>query len=162
MKTIAAFLSIDVVVQIILLVLSIGLTLITIFTFGETFIFAGPVLFFLGIWQVLSELIFGILRKDSKRSEFLILSLGYVVILVLGTFAVASLFSNVPKTLGLLLIFIFYMAIPNLIAFKYWKYSSKDLEKLRLQIKEEVYVGHSMDEILDSEEIFKPKVKRYE
>lgn len=78
MNTKKAFLSIDVVAQLILLILLVVSTLLAILSGGETAIYVGLVLFFLGLWQVGSGILFGIIRNDGKRAEYVIKSLAYV------------------------------------------------------------------------------------
>jgi len=153
MKTKKALLSIDVVVQLILLILLIGATLISTLSGGDTAIFLGLVLFFLGLWQVGSGILFGIIRNDGKRAEYVIKSVIYVAVLYFGCFAMEG--SSINGFVTWFLIILFFLVIPSGIAVWYFRYSQADLEKLRLEYKNRMIINFDMDDILDADEILK-------
>lgn len=151
MNTKKAFLSIDVVAQLILLILLVVSTLLAILSGGETAIYVGLVLFFLGLWQVGSGILFGIIRNDGKRAEYVIKSLAYVFFLAFGCSILEG--SSINGFVTWSLIILFFLVIPSGIAVWYFRHSQADLEKLRLEIKNEIFISNDKDNILDSEEI---------
>ncbi len=149
----SVLLSIDVVVQLISLVLLGGSVLLALLSKGETTIFVGLVLFFLGIWQVGSGVIFGIVRNDGKRGEYVIGSLVYVSLLFFGSYVLNG--SSINGFVTWILITLFFLIIPSGIAIWYFKYSRADLTKLELENKNRVVINFDMDDVLDCEEILK-------
>lgn len=153
MKSKRILLSIDTVGQLILLILLGGAVVISILTAGTTSLLIGCVLFILGGWQLLSGLFVGIMRSDGKRFEYLFRSVVYLSFLYSSTYFLSGW--DIPPFLGIFLMVLFFLVIPSGIAIWYYKYSQRDLEKIRIEEKNETLNISEMDDILDSEEILR-------
>jgi len=153
MKGKGILLSIDLVGQLILLILLGGSVVVSILSAGTTLIFTGLVLFFLGLWQVGSGLLFGIIRSDGRRAEYVVKSIIYVCVLFFGSFLLDGV--TLPMFFNWFLIILFFLVIPSGIANWYYQYSQKDLAKLKTEERNQIPTTSDLDDILDSEEILR-------
>ncbi|MFT6322067.1 MAG: hypothetical protein ACJAT4_003002 [Granulosicoccus sp.] len=93
----------------------------------------------------------GFILEDGKRAEFFFGSIFYVVALLFVT----SFLSILNESLAVLLLMIFYALIPLGIVSWYLKLTSKSLSEVK-NLENSIKFPKEMDDILDSEEIFKP------
>lgn len=125
MKTFKRVLYADVIVQAIFLV-----TMLVAGIFGlilqdsEYLLLILITQFFLGIWQVLSGIVFAIWKKDTWRQRYL----GVAILVVLSIIILLNLNPTIrmDNVLGLALLLI----IPNIIGFAYFRYSYLQLTKI--------------------------------
>ncbi|MEM6317876.1 MAG: hypothetical protein AAF960_09405 [Bacteroidota bacterium] len=119
MKT---FLKIDYYGQCFLFLMMVGL----LFFFPLSMLF----LFILGIWQLLSSVLFSIFHKKIDRKQHLLKSLGYLTILsgvtIMGN--EFELFRNLGD-IGLFAFFLFWILVPLGIGVWYFTMVRKDFKK---------------------------------
>lgn len=156
MKAHLTLLTIDSVIQLILLVLLGGTGLVALLTSGETLIIFGFLLLVTGAWQLLSGIIFGIIRNDGDRGKYVFGSMAYLIAIgvggnLLSQVIAASLFLNITAI-------IFIAILPCLIAGWYFRLTQNDVNRLRDELQGLVRVDDTMNDILDSEEIFKLRI----
>lgn len=123
------------------------LTGVTMGAFGFFLLY---VLLILGIWQLASSLIMGFILEDGKRAEFFFGSIFYVAALLFVT----SFLSILNESLAGFLLLIFYALLPLGIVFWYLKLTSKSLSEVK-NLENSIKFPEEMDDILDSEEIFR-------
>ncbi len=141
MKIQKMLLSIDVVVQLILLIFLAGTILMSVLSMGKTILLTGLIFFFLGLWQLGSGIFFGLIWNDRKRGEYVMNSFIYIwALVILSSFA--------P------LFIIFFLIFPIRTSVWYFQYSKNDLEKLKLEI--ENWIGK--EDILDSDELLERRM----
>lgn len=141
MRDIIKFLKIDIVIQRIIFFL-VCLTGFMVFPLLITL----PIL---GAWQLLSATITFSLLKDRRRKKYLLYSIAY-----LGLMFLSVHFGDYILTdLGEFLIGVIFIPIPFGIAIWYYLETTNTLKEL--EKKGIVKMPESMNEILDSQEIFK-------
>ena len=145
MKNLIKFIKIDIVVQKVLFVLVV-----------VTGVFLLPLMITLpalGAWQLFSAFIIWWRLKDVIRKRYLLFSIAYLVLLFISGYSQGYIRVDVYEFL-LALIFVF---IPFGIAMWYFITTKNTLKKL--QKLEIVEIPEAMENILDSEEIFKIEEK---
>lgn len=151
MKTRKKIVNVDFHIQRFLFAICAVLGAATFLTEGAAILLFGFLLFFLGIWQVLSALILGMMLSDRKRGKYLLFSLCYLGIVGLSAVIIEYFGGPNSNILGI----IFIGIVPFALSFYYLrltKHSLKELEHLGKVVK----MPKQLDDILDSEEIFKP------
>jgi len=151
MKTQKILLNVDLVIQGLLIFATTFLALGTLVSTGESAIFLGFALLGLGGWQLGSGVIMGIILKDNLRAKYFFGSVAYLIIIS----GVGSLSLKFGKYTEIFLGSIFIVIIPLCIAFWYFNLTKSALEKLN-QLGEVVKYPDDLENVLDSDEIFKP------
>lgn len=151
MRTRKFLLNVDLTIQNILFFGTILCGFLTGITIGAFGFFLLYFLLFLGIWQLASGVIMGFILEDGKRAKYFFGSIFYLTIII----AVSSVLNISNELLAKFLILIFYVLIPLLIAFWYLKLTSKSLTKIK-NLENGIKIPEEMNDVLDSEEIFKP------
>lgn len=156
MKLQKTLLNIDLAIQMILLILTIMTGMASIMDGGAVIVLA-LMLLLLGIWQLLSGIVLGLLRNDKKRGTYLLSSISYLLLLAMGTSIVSTM--NFGGSFEVLLIAIFVLIIPLAISVWYYLYSQKDKKILQKEMEGMLPPSKKLDDILDTDEILKQKIK---
>ncbi|MFK8005109.1 MAG: hypothetical protein AB8H03_02005 [Saprospiraceae bacterium] len=151
MKTRKILLNVDLVIQGLLIFAATSLTFGTLVSTGESVIFLGFVLLGLGGWQLGSGVIMGIILKDNLRAKYFFGSVAYLIMIS----GVGSLSLKFGKYTEIFLGSAFIVIIPLCIAFWYLRLTNSTLEKLN-KLGDVVKYPDDLEDVLDSEEIFKP------
>ena len=150
MKTRKILLGIDLVIQGILIFVTSFTALGTLASAGEFAIFLGFALLALGGWQLGSGVIMGIILKDNLRAKYFVGSVFYLIMIS----GAGSLSLKLGKYMEIFLSSVFIAIIPLCIAFWYLRLTNASIEKLD-KLGDVVEIPDDLEDILDSEEIFK-------
>lgn len=151
MKTRKILVNVDFYVQMFLFIVAAASGLFALIEMDMFILLFGAVLFVLGFWQVMSALILGIMLSDGKRAQYLVLSFFYVAIFILTMSVVENGRSGTPIFIWVA----FGGLIPLGFAFYYLRLTRHSLKELE-DLGEIVKMPKELDDVLDSEEIFKP------
>ena len=155
MKTQKFLLNIDIFIQFILIFITSFLALGTLISTGESAIFLGLSLLALGGWQLGSGVIMGIILKDELRAKYFIGSVVYLIMIS----GVSNLSLKFGKYTEIFLSSVFIVIIPLCIAIWYLRLTNSTLEELN-KLGDVVKYPDDLEDVLDSEEIFRPIEKQ--
>lgn len=151
MRTRKILLNIDLLFQVILFFGAVGSALLTAASGGLMFAFFVFAILLLGLWQMTSGVIMGIILKDNLRAKYFFASIFYwILIITLG-----QLVFGLGGAIGVMFTMIFVVIIPLRAAFWYLKLTNLTLNKLNV-LDDSVTNMDEFEDVLDSEEIFKP------
>jgi len=144
-------LTIDLIFQGILFLGTVIAAFGTLVTGGDMGIFLGYGLLFLGGWQLGSGVIMGIILKDNLRAKYFFGSVLYLIMIV----GLGNLLLSGGKFAEIFFGSVFITIIPLMIASWYLRLTNSTLNKLN-EFDDVAANPEEYENILDSEEIFKP------